>query len=166
MARIIPLTVRRPILCNAADRCAGTKKWITNGTFCDYFVTGVKTAKGFSMLLIERQDGLDTSQIKTSYSAAAGTAYVTFDNVRVPVENLLGKEDQGFKVIMTNFNHERWMIATASVVSSRVVVQDCIQYANQRRVFGKRLIDEPVIRQKYVTPDPYLHSANGTDWRE
>ena len=100
------------------------------------------------MLLIERQEGLETSQIKLSYSPAAGTAYVTFENVKVPIENLLGKEDQGFKVIMTNFNHERWMIATASVTCSRVVVQDCIQFAYQRRVFGKRLIDEPVIRQK------------------
>jgi len=57
----------------------GTKKWITNGVFCDYFVTGVKTDKGLSVLVIKRQDGVETSPIKTSYSPAAGTAYVTFD---------------------------------------------------------------------------------------
>ena len=100
------------------------------------------------MLLIERQEGLETTQIKTSYSSAAGTAFVTFDNVKVPVENLLGKEDQGLKVIMTNFNHERVMIATFSVRTSRLIVEDCLKWANQRRIFGKRLIDEPVIRQK------------------
>jgi alkylation response protein AidB-like acyl-CoA dehydrogenase len=126
----------------------GTKKWITNGTFCDYFVTGVKTRKGFSMLLIERQEGVETTQIKTSYSSAAGTAFLKFDNVKVPVENLLGKEDEGFKVIMTNFNHERWMIAMCSVRTSRMVVEDCLKWANQRRVFGKRLVEQPVIRQK------------------
>ena len=49
--------------------------------------------------------------IKTSYSPAAGTAYVTFDDVKVPIENLLGKENEGFELIMSNFNHERWMMA-------------------------------------------------------
>jgi alkylation response protein AidB-like acyl-CoA dehydrogenase len=102
------------------------------------------------MLLIERQEGLETSQIKTSYSSAAGTAFIKFDNVKVPVENLLGVEDQGFRVIMTNFNHERWMITTFSVRSSRSVVEECLKWANQRKVFGKKLIEEPVIRQKYV----------------
>jgi alkylation response protein AidB-like acyl-CoA dehydrogenase len=57
----------------------GTKKWITNGIFCDYFVTGVKTDKGLSVLVIERQAGVETSAIKTSYSPTAGTAYITFD---------------------------------------------------------------------------------------
>ncbi|EHK98313.1 putative Isovaleryl-CoA dehydrogenase, mitochondrial [Glarea lozoyensis 74030] len=93
----------------------GTKKWITNGVFCDYFVTGVKTEKGLSVLLIKRQEGLETSAIKTSYSPAAGTAYVTFDNVKVPVENLLGKENKGLQVILSNFNHERWMMAGAVI---------------------------------------------------
>lgn len=51
----------------------GTKKWITNGVFCDYFVTGCKTEKGFSVLLIERGEGVETSRIKTSYSTAAGS---------------------------------------------------------------------------------------------
>lgn len=102
------------------------------------------------MLLIERQEGLETIQIKTSYSTAAGTAYVKFENVKVPIENLLGVEDQGFKVIMTNFNHERWMIATFSVRTCRMIVEDCLKWANQRQIFGKKLIEQPVIRQKYV----------------
>ena len=126
----------------------GTKKWITNGVFCDYFVTGVKTDKGFSMLLVERQEGLETMPIKTSYSAAAGTTYITYDEVKVPVENLLGKEHEGFQVILGNFNHERWMMCGAIIRQSRLVVEECLKWANQRLVFGKRLIDQPVIRQK------------------
>lgn len=105
------------------------------------------------MLLIERDAGVETTQIKTTYSAAAGTAFIKFDNVKVPVENLLGVEDQGLKVIMTNFNHERAMIATASVRTSRMIVEDCLKWANQRKVFGKSLIEQPVIRQKCVSPD-------------
>ena len=67
--------------------------------WCDYFVTGCRTEKGFSVLLIPRQEGLETSLIKTSYSTTAGTAFVEFNNVKVPVENLLGEEHNGFTVI-------------------------------------------------------------------
>ncbi|CEQ41852.1 SPOSA6832_03593 [Sporobolomyces salmonicolor] len=74
------------------------------GHFADYFSTGVNTGNGLSMLLIPRGEGVDTKQIKTSYSTTAGTAYVTFDNVKVPVENLLGKEGKGIFVILSNFN--------------------------------------------------------------
>lgn len=126
----------------------GTKKWITNGTWSDYFVTGVRTGKGLSVLLIERQEGVETTPIKTSYSAAAGTAYVTFDNVKVPVENLLGQENKGIHVILSNFNHERWAMACSVIRNSRCIVEESLKWANQRIVFGKRLIDQPVIRQK------------------
>lgn len=83
----------------------GTKKWITNGVFCDYFVTAVKTEKGLSVLLIERSEGVETKPIKTSYSTTAGTTYITFDNVKVPAENLLGEENKGIYVVLANFNH-------------------------------------------------------------
>ncbi|PWI66116.1 hypothetical protein PCL_05334 [Purpureocillium lilacinum] len=133
---------------SSAQIVNGTKKWITNGTFCDYFVTGVRTGKALSVLLIPRGEGVETKPIKTSYSAAAGTSYVTFDNVKVPVENLLGEENKGIHVILSNFNHERWTMTCATVRSCRTVVEECLKWANQRLVFGKRLIDQPVIRQK------------------
>lgn len=134
----------------------GTKKWITNGTFCDYFVTAVRTGgkgiPGISMLLIERSEGkliklgVSTKLIKTSYSPAAGTAYITFDNVKVPVENLLGEENKGFEIVMSNFNHERWMIVCCMSSSIRLMIEECFKWANQRETFGKKLIEQPVIR--------------------
>ncbi|KAI0833116.1 acyl-CoA dehydrogenase NM domain-like protein [Hypoxylon sp. FL0890] len=126
----------------------GTKKWITNGVFCDYFITGVKTDKGLSVLIIERGEGVETKSIKTSYSTAAGTAYITFDNVKVPVENLLGEENKGIYVILANFNHERWTMACATIRQCRTIVEECLKWSHQRLVFGKRLIEQPVIRQK------------------
>lgn len=126
----------------------GTKKWITNGVWCDYFVTGVKTDKGLSVMLIERGEGVETTAIKTSYSPTAGTAFVTFDNVKVPVENILGKENKGIYVILANFNHERWMMVCGVTRMSRLVTEECMKWANQRLVFGKTLMDQPVIRQK------------------
>jgi alkylation response protein AidB-like acyl-CoA dehydrogenase len=81
----------------------GTKKWITNGMFSDYFVTGCKTSKGFSVLLVPKTEDVEVKLIKTSYSTAAATTYVEFNNVKVPKENLLGEEHKGFVVIMSNF---------------------------------------------------------------
>ncbi|XDG04320.1 hypothetical protein ABKA04_003935 [Annulohypoxylon sp. FPYF3050] len=126
----------------------GTKKWITNGVFSDYFITGVKTDKGLSVLIIERGEGVETKPIKTSYSPAAGTAYITFDNVKVPAENLLGEENKGIYVILSNFNHERWTMACATIRQCRTIVEECLKWSHQRIVFKKRLIEQPVIRQK------------------
>jgi len=126
----------------------GTKKWITNGHDSDYFTTLVRTENGLSMLLIERSEGVETSKIKTSYSPSAGTAYITFENVKVPVENLIGYEDAGFMHAMYNFNHERWMIIAYIIAGARGIVEECFKWANQRVAFGKPLIQQPVIRQK------------------
>ena len=82
----------------------GTKKWITNGLFADFFVTLARTGgpgmKGISMMLIERDDTVDTRVIKSAYSHAAGTALVNFQKTRVPVENIFGDENQGFKCMV------------------------------------------------------------------
>lgn len=87
------------------------KKWITNGTFADYFTVGCRTDQGgLSVLMIERGPGVETKQIKTPYSTTAGTAYITFDNVFVPEGHLLGKENEGLQVILSNFNHERSVV--------------------------------------------------------
>ncbi|KAF2227637.1 acyl-CoA dehydrogenase family protein [Elsinoe ampelina] len=126
----------------------GTKKWITNGMWCDYFVVGCKTDKGFSVILVERSDAVETKPIKTSYSTAAGTAYIEFQDVVVPVNHLLGKEHQGFMVIMSNFNHERWTMCCAVISWQRIIVEECLKWANQRLVFGKNLLSQPVIRAK------------------
>ncbi|KAI9029866.1 acyl-CoA dehydrogenase/oxidase [Phycomyces nitens] len=142
----------------------GVKKWITNGTACDYFTTAVVTEKGITMLFIERNENLETKAIKTSTSPAAGTAYITYENVKVPVENILGKEGQGFQVIMFNFNHERWYICGAMTGASRAVIEECFKWANQRKVFGKRLIDQPVIRNKLAGMISQLEAVD--NWLE
>lgn len=99
-------------------------------------------------MLIERGPGVETVPVKTAYSAAAGTAYVTFDNVRVPVGNTLGPEDSGLIVMLSNFNHERWVMCCSSARAQRLVVEECMKWANQRKVFGKPLNSQPVIRAK------------------
>jgi alkylation response protein AidB-like acyl-CoA dehydrogenase len=130
----------------------GVKKWITGGMDSDWFVTAVRTGGpgmgGISLLLIPRVEGLETKLIKTSYSAAAGTSLVIMENVLVPVENLIGQENKGFAPIMNNFNHERWTIIVGGLAASRCILRECVLWANQRKVFGKALITQPVIMAK------------------
>lgn len=131
----------------------GEKKWITNGCWADYFTTAVRTGEpgmnGLSLLLIERDfPGVSTRRMDCQGVWSSGTTYVTFEDVKVPVENLIGKENKGFRVIMTNFNHERIGIIIQCVRFSRVCYEESVKYAHKRKTFGKRLIDHPVIRLK------------------
>jgi len=78
----------------------GEKKWITNGIWADYFTVAVRTGGagmgGISMLLIERSmGGITTRQMQCQGVWSSGTTYITFEDVKVPVENLIGKEGEG-----------------------------------------------------------------------
>jgi alkylation response protein AidB-like acyl-CoA dehydrogenase/predicted heme/steroid binding protein len=135
----------------------GIKKWITAGMNADFFSTAVRTGGpgngGLSFLLIDKNDpmtakGLSVKHIKTSDSKAAATAWVYLDDCYVPVENLMGKENSGFKLMMHNFNHERWLICVGVMGGIRMILQDCFLWCMQREVFGKKLMTQPVIRHK------------------
>jgi len=131
----------------------GEKKWITNGVFADYFTVAVRTGGkgmgGISLLLIEKEfPGVTTRQMKCSGVWPSGTTYITFEDVQVPVENLIGVENQGFKYVMYNFNHERWGIVVQAARFARVCLEEAFVYGHKRKTFGKRLVDHPVIRDK------------------
>ncbi|KAF8986585.1 peroxisomal acyl-CoA-dehydrogenase [Cyathus striatus] len=142
----------------------GTKKWITNGTFAHYFTVGCKTEDGFTVILVERGDGVDTKPIKTSYSPTAGTAFVTFENVKVPVENTLGPEGGGIFVMLSNFNHERWVMICSSARTQRFIVEECLKWTNQRKAFGKPLHSQAVIRSKLAAMISRVESVQ--NWLE
>jgi alkylation response protein AidB-like acyl-CoA dehydrogenase len=132
----------------------GCKKWITNGTYAHYFVTAVKTSnkgghQGLSLMLLEKDmPGFTVRKVNIRGSDISGTALLEFENVRVPAKNLIGEENEGFKYIMHNFNHERFYISVCGARMSRVCVEECIKYALKRKTFGKTLSEQPVIRMK------------------
>ncbi|KXN91722.1 Long-chain specific acyl-CoA dehydrogenase, mitochondrial [Leucoagaricus sp. SymC.cos] len=142
----------------------GTKKWITNGTFAHYFTVGCKTNNGFTVILVERGEGVETKPIKTSYSPTAGTAFVTFDNVKVPVENTLGPEGGGIFVMLSNFNHERWVMICSSARAQRMIVEECLKWISQRKAFGKPLHSQAVIRSKLAAMISRVESVQ--NWLE
>merc|ERR1719161_196877 len=78
----------------------------------------------------------------------SGTTYITFTNVKVPKENVIGKLNQGFKQIMYNFNHERWQLAAQASRMARTCVEESLRYARLRKTFGKFLIEHQVIQHK------------------
>lgn len=131
---------------------SGTKKWITGGMYADWFVTAVRTggkgAGGISMILIPRSDEVKTTIIKSKYSSAAGTAFVTIEGAKVPRRNVFGKENAGFQIIMSNFNHERWMICVSCIARARLCTEEVFKWSMQRKVFGNRLVEQQVIREK------------------
>ncbi|RKP01891.1 hypothetical protein CXG81DRAFT_11443 [Caulochytrium protostelioides] len=134
----------------------GIKKWITNGHQSAYFTTAVRTNDrpgmgGISMLLVPRGPGLTTRPIKTSYSAAAGTALVIMENVKVPVGNLLGKEGKGFMIIMAGFNAERAFICSGMIGAMRRVNEECFKWACQRKIKGVALIQSDAIQLKLAS---------------
>lgn len=91
----------------------GEKKWITNGVYSDYFTTAVRTGgpgmNGVSALLIERTEGVSTRKMDCQGVWSSGTTYITFEDVKVPVENLLSKENQGFKGISPSRSSRLWI---------------------------------------------------------
>jgi len=113
----------------------------TNSSRCDYFTTAVRTggpgSDGVSVLLIERSmGGVSTRRMDCQGVHSSGTTYVTFEDVKVPVENLIGKENKGFRVLMTNFNHERIGIIIQAVRFARVCYEESVKYSNKREVSG------------------------------
>lgn len=134
----------------------GEKKFITAGMKAHYFTTAVRTGgpgiSGVSLLLIDaKTPGVTVRRIPTQGWWISNTAFIAFDNVKVPVKNLIGQENRGFQDIMENFNHERWTLAATSNRYARVCLEDAIAYARTRTTFGKRLIDHQTIRHKLAT---------------
>ncbi|GAA6041517.1 hypothetical protein JCM8097_001918 [Rhodosporidiobolus ruineniae] len=135
----------------------GTKKWITNGIYSDYLTTAVRTSgkagehAGISLLLIPTDlEGVSRRKMLMSGQHCAGTTFVSFEDVKVPVENLIGEKDKGWQMIMNNFLSERIMIVSAAHRLARCCIEDAMEYAHKRRVFGKLLIESEVIRNKFA----------------
>ena len=128
----------------------GTKKWITNGNFADYFSTACRTDDGYAMILIPRELGVETRQIHTSYSTTAGTAFVMFNNIKVPARNVLGQDGMGIPIVLSNFNHERWIMCCGVVRGARGIIEILFKWTNQRKAFGRPLTSQAVVRQKIV----------------
>ena len=131
----------------------GSKMFITSGMRADWLTCAVRTggdgAGGVSLLLIEMDaPGVSRTRLDKMGWRCSDTATIYFEDVRVPVENLIGPENGGFIGIMRNFNSERLGMAMGCCAYARVCLKEAVQWAQQRETFGKTLVKHQSIRIK------------------
>ena len=126
----------------------GAKTFISSGLNSDLVVVVAKTdpaagAKGVSLVLVEtdRPGFRRGRKLEKMGQRAADTAELFFDDVRVPVSNLLGEEGKGFGYLMQELAQERFIIAVGAAARAEAMLAQTIAYTKQRQVFGQRLFD-------------------------
>ncbi|MCP5200066.1 MAG: acyl-CoA dehydrogenase family protein [Gammaproteobacteria bacterium] len=144
----------------------GEKTFITSGVRADYITCAVRTdpqakgADGISLLLIEGDTpGLERSALQKMGWHASDTATLRFDDCRVPIGNLVGAENAGFRSIMLNFNSERLGMAVMAVMYAQVCLDEAVEWARGRHTFGQPLASRQVIRHKLVDMATRIDSA-------
>ncbi len=122
----------------------GSKTFISNGINADLVIVVARTDpeaghKGISLLVVERgMEGFERGRNLDKIGLhAQDTAELSFTDVAVPKENLLGEEGQGFVYLMQNLPQERLIIAAQAVAASEAIVEMCLDYAKTREAFGK-----------------------------
>jgi acyl-CoA dehydrogenase len=135
----------------------GSKTFITNGVRADFLVCAVKTDEqgghhGLSFLVLERDmPGYEvTSKLEKMGWHASDTGELAFTDVEVPAENLLGDENQGFYLIMANFQWERLAMSLGAVGGMQKVFGATLEYAKERQAFGRSIGRFQAIRHKFA----------------
>ena len=144
----------------------GSKTFITNGVRADFVVTAVKTTEegghhGISFLLLEKDmEGYSVSKkLEKMGWHASDTAELSFQDVFVPEENLLGEENRGFYLIMANFQWERLAMALGSVGSMQAILERTLEFALEREAFGRPIGKHQAIRHKVAEMAVKLESG-------
>ena len=144
----------------------GGKTFITNGVRADFLVCAVRTTEegghgGLSFLVLERKmPGYEvTSKLEKLGWHASDTGELSFTDVEVPDENLLGEQDRGFYLIMANFSWERLLMALAAVGGMQRVFATTLEYAKQREAFGRPIGRFQAIRHKFAEMSTRIEAA-------
>lgn len=133
----------------------GTKQFITNGSVGLYTIVLAKTAqlspphRGISAFIVEQdREGYEARRIEKMGLNCHDTCEVVLKNVRVPAENLVGEENRGFYQLMAFFNESRIKIAALHLGMAIGAYERALEYAKQRKTFGKPLIEHQAIAFK------------------
>lgn len=132
----------------------GSKTFITNGIYSDYLVVAAKTApelgnKGISIFVIDRDTpGISATKLEKLGWRASDTGEIAFDNVTIPAENLMGKENLGFPYIMQHFALERLIMGVNAHARSEWALAYTIEYMKERTAFGKSISKFQALRHR------------------
>jgi acyl-CoA dehydrogenase len=133
----------------------GEKVFITSGLRADWLTVAVRTggggAAGISLIVVPGDaPGLSRSALDKMGWWCSDTAQLRFDAVRVPAAHLLGEENAGFRMIMTNFNGERLAMSAGAIAFAGVCLDEALDWARQRRAFGLPLVEHQAIRHRLM----------------
>ena len=134
----------------------GSKTFITNGVYADYYVVAAKTKpelgnKGISIFLLDASTpGISATKLDKLGWRASDTAEIAFDNVEIPAENLMGEANNGFPYIMQHFAFERLIMAINAHARAEYAIEYTIEYMEQREAFGKKISQFQALRHTLV----------------
>ncbi len=131
----------------------GCKTFITSGARADQLTVAAKTGKerrDISLIIVETdREGVTVSKIlKKMGWWPSDTAQIFLDDVKVPLENLIGKEGKGLRYLMSNFQMERLQLSVMAYMIAELALEESIRYIGQRRAFERYLSDFQVLRHK------------------
>jgi alkylation response protein AidB-like acyl-CoA dehydrogenase len=135
----------------------GEKMWISLASKADLALVtvktggaGVKTSEQLSSFIVDlHSPGVKTGDIHGKLGVRAGaTGWISFSDVRVPAENRLGQEGEGFKITMSAFDHGRYTVASGATGIIRACLDASVSYARTRQAFGKPIAEHQLIQEK------------------
>ena len=132
----------------------GSKTFITNGYYGNFVTVACKTdpsagMAGVSLIVVDKDTaGFTSNKLSKMGWKCSDTAELFFDNVKVPVENLVGQEGQGFFYIMESFQLERLVAAIMAIAGCEATVENTLRYMHERAAFGKPIAKYQVLRHK------------------
>ena len=157
----------------------GSKMWITNGTQADWMCMLANTDpnaknKHFNKSLIcvpLKKDGkrvqgvIINRKLKKMGMNSSDTAEIFFDDVRVPQENLIGEEGQGFVYQMLQFQEERLFAALGGYTGCELAIQETIEYTRQRKTFGKPILDNQIVHYRLSELMTEVEALRALTWK-
>ena len=135
----------------------GEKMWISLASKADLALVTVKTnpatrkpSDGLSSFIVDlHSEGVKTGDLHGKLGVRAGsTGWISFTDVRVPVENRIGDEGEGFKITMSGFDHGRYTVASGATGIIRASLEASVRYAKTRKTFGKPIAEHQLIQEK------------------
>jgi len=152
----------------------GSKMFITNGTVCDFMIVSCvtnpdaeKRHRQHSLILVEAdRKGITRNKIKGKMGIrASDTAEITFEDVRVPRENLIGEEGKGFHQLMHFFDVTRIMVTAQGIGLAQGALDKTLEYVQERKTFGKPLASNQGIQFQLAEMATRIEMARNTAYK-
>ena len=151
---------------------SGTKNWVTSGINSDYVILFALTTtkighKGISCFIVEKDlEGFELGKAENKLGIrASDTCELYFDNVKIPVENLIGEEGQGFKIALSTLDGGRIGIASQALGIAQASLEASIKYSKERIQFNKPIAENQAIQYKIADMKMEIDAARLLIWQ-